>query len=300
MLKPDTKAENGVRAPCAGEIFRNPTLAQTFRTLASEGKKGFYTGRIGQAIVDVLKMRGAHMELSDLESHMNSSQEMEPISLKFRGQKFRTNRDSNDSFIELWEHPPNGQGIVAIMALGILEELELTNKIPAYAPKDHNSAPYLHAIIEAFRIAFADAHWWVTDPDHSPVSPSQLVSRPYLASRAALFNPSRAVDHMKGQPGPSPAQNHSDTAYFAVTDTEGNGMSFINSNFTDFGSCIIPEGCGFTLQNRGANFNLGPENHPNIYKGGKRPYHTIIPGMITQGEGTERELHSVLGVMGGM
>ncbi|KAL2441538.1 Glutathione hydrolase-like YwrD proenzyme [Exophiala dermatitidis] len=307
MLKRDPKASQFVRAPRAGEILRNPSLAKTFRTLAAEGKKGFYTGRIAQAIVDVLQSAGGHMELSDLEDHMNRGpHETEPISLKFRGQNISntaqdrvTNGSSEGHFVELWEHPPNGQGIVALMALGILEELERTRKIPTFAQEDHNSAPYLHAVIEALRIAFADASWWVTDPDHSPVKAAELISRPYLAERAKLFDKDKAQNHARGQPGPSPAQNHSDTVYFAVTDKDGNGMSFINSNYEGFGSCIIPHGCGFTLQNRGSNFELGPDDHPNIYRGGKRPYHTIIPGMITHGEEGERALHSVFGVMGG-
>ncbi len=307
MLKRDKHSEHFVRAPRAGEIMKNPCLAKTFRTLASEGKKGFYTGRIAQSIVEVLKSLGGHMELSDLEDHMNRGpHETTPISLKFSGQNIQrsgpqrmSNITPEGRFVELWEHPPNGQGIVALMALGILEELEKTKKIQTFAEEDHNSAPYLHAVIESLRIAFADASWWVTDPDHSPVTPAEMISRPYLAERAKLFNKDKAVDHSKGQPGRSPAQNHSDTVYFAVTDKDGNGMSFINSNYEGFGSCIIPQGCGFTLQNRGSNFELGPDDHPNIYAGGKRPYHTIIPGMITHGDGDERHLHSVYGVMGG-
>ncbi|KIW69194.1 gamma-glutamyltransferase [Phialophora macrospora] len=307
MLKRDKNAEDFVRAPRAGEIMRNPNLAKTFRTLAAEGKKGYYSGRIGQAIVDVLKLTGGHMELSDLEDHMNrGAQETEPISLKFSAQNVKkqgtqrvTNGSPDNHFVELWEHPPNGQGIVALMALGILEELERTHQIPAFAQEDHNSAIHLHAVIEALKIAFADASWWVTDPDHMTVKPGELISRPYLAERAKLFNKDKAGQFDHGQPGPSPAQNHSDTVYFAVTDKDGNGMSFINSNYEGFGSGIIPQGCGFTLQNRGSNFQLGPENHPNIYKGGKRPYHTIIPGMITHGEEADRQLHSVYGVMGG-
>lgn len=307
MLKPDKHADQFVRAPRAGEILKNPSLAKTFRALAAEGKKGFYTGRIAKAIVEVLKSAGGHMELSDLEDHMNRGpHEATPISLKFKGQNIKntasqrvTNGTSEGHYVELWEHPPNGQGIVALMALGILEELELTREIQTFAQEDHNSAPYLHAVIEALKIAFSDASWWVTDPDHSPVTPAEMISRPYLAERAKLFDKDKAINHFKGQPGPSPAQNHSDTVYFAVTDKDGNGISFINSVYEGFGSCIIPRGCGFTLQNRGSNFELGPDDHPNIYQGGKRPYHTIIPGLITHGDEAERQLHSVYGVMGG-
>ncbi|KAK0645169.1 putative gamma-glutamyltransferase YwrD [Lasiodiplodia hormozganensis] len=309
MLKHDASADQSARAPRAGEVFRNPNLARTFMALATEGKRGFYTGRVAKAIVDAIKQGGGHMELEDLEDHMNRGpHETEPISLKFRGQNIRNtagkklinSSGGSDHFVELWEHPPNGQGIVALMALGILEELEQAGQIPTFTPADHNTAPYIHAIIEALRIAFADANWWVADPDHSPIPLTHLLSRPYLAERATLFSQSKAGNHAKGQPYPSPAQNHSDTVYLAVTDKDGNAMSFINSNFREFGSGIIPQGCGFTLQNRGGNFDLGPEGHPNIYAGGKRPYHTIIPGLITHGNDTDRKLHSVYGVMGGL
>ena len=309
MLKRDRKAEHFARAPRAGELMYNPTLAKTFRTLAEEGKAGFYNGRIGQALVDAVQNLGGFMSLEDLKSHMEKGSEFpDPISLKFRGQNIgKGNKTDSDGqqgadHVEVWEHPPNGQGIVALMALGMLEELEKKRQIQQFARDDHNSAPYLHALIEVLRIAFADANWWVTDPhpDHSPVKPSELISPHYLAERAKLFDKSKASKAVKyGKPGKSPAQNHSDTVYFSVTDAEGNGMSFINSNYGGFGTCIIPEGCGFTLQNRGANFVLGPADHPNIYAPGKRPYHTIIPGLITAGDGDERELHSVFGNMGG-
>ncbi|KAF4817471.1 Glutathione hydrolase-like YwrD proenzyme [Colletotrichum siamense] len=308
MLKRDDSQEHHVRAPRAGEIMRNPTLAQTFRTLASEGKKGFYTGRVAKAIVDVVQLRGGHLHLSDLERHLRLGTETTtPISFKFRGQKTarmsnaaKVSGDSENDFVELWEHPPNGQGIVALMALGILEELEVMREIPSFTADDHNSISYLHAVIESLKIAFADGHWWVTDPDHSRFKPDEMVSRPYLSSRAKLFKQNIAQDQSHGQPGVSPAHNHSDTVYFCVTDGFGNGMSFINSNYEGFGSGIIPEGCGFTLQNRGANFQIGPAGHPNIYEPGKRPYHTIIPGMITQNDlNSKCQLHSVFGVMGG-
>jgi len=286
--------------------MQNPTLAKTFRTLATEGKQGFYDGRIGNAIVDVVKLTGGFMELDDLKNHLEiGTVETEPISLQFTGQNISAKRitesdgSSSGHSVELWEHPPNGQGIVALMALGIIEELEKNRKIRTFSQEDHNSADYLHAVIESLRIAFADANWWVTDPDHSPVKPAEMLSRPYLAERAKLFDASKVGRPRNGQPGPSPAQNHSDTVYFCVTDKDGNGISFINSVYSGFGTGIVPEGCGFTLQNRGANFELGPEDHPNVYKGGKRPYHTIIPGLLTHGDGDKRELHSVYGVMGG-
>ena len=306
MLRRDPKAEQFVRAPRAGEVMQNPTLAKTFRTLAAEGKKGFYTGRVADAIIDVIKLTDGHMEHSDLQHHLQvGTLETEPISLKFTGQnisrKYLSGADggSTGHAVEIWEHPPNGQGIVALIALGIFEQLEKTRKIRTFAQEDHNSADYLHACIECLRIAFADANWWVTDPDHGKVKPSEMLSPEYLAERAKLFDPTKCGKYTKGDLGRSPAQNHCDTVYFAVTDNEGNGMSFINSNYAGFGTGIIPAGCGFTLQNRGCNFELGPADHPNIYHGGKRPYHTIIPGLLTHGEGDQRQLHSVYGVMGG-
>ncbi|KAL1966771.1 hypothetical protein VTN77DRAFT_3968 [Rasamsonia byssochlamydoides] len=295
MLKDDPKAQDGVRAPQPGEIMRNPTLARTFRTLAAEGKKGFYEGRIAEAIVKVVQDLGGYLTLDDLKYHAETgSQEVDAISLKFHGQGVgkKQGLDESEQGVEVWEHPPNGQGIVALMALGILEELERAGKIPCFTEAQHNSAEYLHAVIESLRIAFADANWWVTDPDVKKVPAQELISRPYLAERAKLFDPNKAADLLDHG---SPAHNHSDTVYFAVTDKEGNGMSFINSNYYSFGTCIIPEGCGFTLQNRGANFSL-QEGHPNVLAPRKRPYHTIIPAMITNLDGS---LHSVYGVMGG-
>ncbi|KAK5075256.1 hypothetical protein LTR64_001461 [Lithohypha guttulata] len=304
MLRRDPNAEHFARAPRAGEIMQIPTLARTFRTLATEGKKGFYTGRIAKSIVDVVKMTGGHLELDDLEDHLNKgSEETTPIHLTFTGQNIgaRQIRESDGSSaghtVDLWEHPPNGQGIVALMALGIFEELEKSRKIRMFAQEDHNCADYLHAVIESLRIALIDASWWVTDSEHSPIKPAELISRSYLTERAKLFDAQKAQAFDHGEP--SPAHNHCDTVYFCVTDKEGNGMSFINSVYTGFGSAIIPEGCGFNLQNRGANFVLGPPDHPNIYAGGKRPYHTIIPGLLTHGQGDKRDLHSVFGVMGG-
>lgn len=290
MLKDDPKAKDGVRYPRPGEIMKNPTLGRTFRTLAVEGKRGFYEGRVAQAVVEVVKELGGYLSLDDLKYHSKiGSQEVDAISLKVKG--LGLDGEPNQG-VEVWEHPPNGQGIVALMALGILEELERTGKIVPFTEAQHNSVEYLHAIIESLRIAFADANWWVTDPDVERVPARELISRSYLAERAKHFSPDRAsntLDHG------SPAHSHCDTVYFAVTDQDGNGISFINSNYGGFGTCIIPENCGFTLQNRGANFSL-QEGHPNVLAPRKRPYHTIIPAMVTNIDGS---LHSVYGVMGG-
>lgn len=304
LLKSDSKAPDGKRAPLPGELFENPTLANTFRQLAKHGKKGFYEGPVAAAVVQVVQDLGGHLSLQDLKDHADlGSGEAEAISLKFNGQntaRVRTKAvdgqlgESEETHgVEIWEHPPNGQGIVALMALGILEELERTGKIRTFVEKDHNCAEYLHAVIESLRIAFADATWWVTDPDVERVPTQDLISRPYLAERAKLFDPKKAsVIFHHG----SPAHNHCDTVYFAVTDKHGNGISFINSNFGGFGTCIIPKGCGFPLQNRGANFSLSA-GHPNVLAPQKRPYHTIIPALITNP--SDQSLHTVYGVMGG-
>ncbi len=311
-LKADPAAPDGVRAPQPGDIMKNPHLARTFRALATEGKKGFYTGRVAEELVKVCRDLGGHLELADLAHHMEvGSEPVEPISLKFRGWQHgaagkknlkrdadgEAKPDAEGGGVELWEHPPNGQGIVALMALGILQELEAGGKIPAFGPADFNTAPYLHAVIEALRISFADASWYVTDPNVTRVPAAEMISAGYLAERAGLFDPARASDILRhGDPFRSPALASSDTVYFCVSDAGGNAISFINSNYGGFGTCIIPRGCGFTLQNRGANFSLDGA-HPNVLEPRKRPYHTIIPGLVTNL--ADGSLHSVFGVMGG-
>ena len=305
MLKKDPKAKDGVRAPGPGEIFQNKNLANTFRKLAKEGKKGFYEGPIAEALVKVVQDLGGHLTLEDLKEHAEiGTQEVDAISIKFGGQgvtntqkQYKDGVDGQGSDenhgVEVWEHPPNGQGIVALMALGILEELQKQGKVRQFEENEHNCAEYIHAIVECLRIAFADGNWWISDPDVEKVPIKELISREYLAERSKFFDPKKASDIIDHG---SPAHNHSDTVYFAVTDKEGNGASFINSNYGGFGTCIIPKDCGFTLQNRGANFTL-VEGHPNVVAPKKRPYHTIIPAMVTNPD--DQSLHSVYGVMGG-
>ena len=304
MLKTDNKAPDGKRAPSPGELFKNPTLANTFRLLAKHGKAGFYRGQVSEALVKVVQDLGGHLALEDLHAHAETGSEpTNPISLRFKGQNIGTvqskgldgqsSQAASEHGVDVWEHPPNGQGIVALMALGILEELEKTGRLRAFTEKDHNCAEYIHAVIEALRIAFADGTWFVTDPRVKRVPTSDLISRPYLAERAKLFNPEKAAEDVAHG---SPAHQQSDTVYFATTDGLGNGCSFINSNYGGFGTGIIPKGCGFTLQSRGANFSLDA-NHPNVFAPKKRPYHTIIPAMVTNSD--DGSLHSVYGVMGG-
>lgn len=300
MLKKDPSAKDGARAPKAGELMKNSTLANTFRLLGKHKKAGFYSGTVAEELIKVVQDLGGHLTLDDLKHHMETgTEETQAIKLNFKAQNIAESHgkhmsDKSSAGLDVWEHPPNGQGIVALMALGIIEQLEKSGKISKFSHKDHNSPAHLHVVIEALRIAFADANWWVADPNVSKVPVKGLLDPEYLAERAKLFSPDKAsnvVDHG------SPAHNHSDTVYFAATDSEGNGISFINSNYGGFGTCIIPKGCGFTLQNRAANFALQPANHPNILEPRKRPYHTIIPALVTNA--SDQSLHSVYGVMGG-
>ncbi|KAK5654867.1 hypothetical protein OQA88_6903 [Cercophora sp. LCS_1] len=280
MLK---STPSGPRAPRAGEIIKLPNLARTFRALATHGKAGFYTGRIAEELISVVQSLGGHLALSDLQNHLDlGSEPVSPITLPLCL--------PNHPPLLVHEHPPNGQGLVALMALGILQSLLSSKTIPEFTPASHNTTAYLHAIIESLRLAFADASYYVTDPNIVPVPTAELLSPSYLSARASLFNPSKASHPTHGSPYPS-----SDTVYFAVADSQGNAISFINSNYGGFGTAIIPRGCGFTLQNRGAGFSLDSA-HPNRLEPGKRPYHTIIPGLVTYEKGG---LHSVFGVMGG-
>ncbi len=260
----------GGRAPRPGEVFHNPGLARTFRRLAEGGAAAFYEGEIAEAIVAVLTQAGGVMRTADLAAHHSTWDE--PIFADYRGYR-------------VWECPPNGQGLAALLALNILENFDLAGQDPLEAER-------WHLMIEAMRLAFADARWHVADPASNPAPLEALLSKPYAAQRAALLDPQRAVaDVQRGRPVAS-----SGTVYFSVVDGEGNACSFINSNYQGFGTGIVPKGWGFTLQNRGHGFSLDPA-HPNGLAPGKRPYHTIIPAMITHAD--SNELFACYGVMGG-
>jgi gamma-glutamyltranspeptidase/glutathione hydrolase len=264
------------RSPRAGEIFRNPGLARTFRKVADGGNDAFYQGEIAEAIVNVIAQAGGCMSLDDLANHEASWDE--PISTTYRDYR-------------VWECPPNGQGLTALLGLNILEGFDVAALEPL-------SAERLHLQIEALRLAFADARWYVSDPKFNNLPISELLSKSYAAERRKLIDPAKAtINQQHGAPVAS-----SDTVYLTVVDGEGNACSFINSNYVGFGTGIVPKGWGFTLQNRGHNFSLDPD-HPNALAPGKRPYHTIIPGMITKdGQGVSadyNQLFASFGVMGG-
>jgi len=260
----------GGRGPRPGELFRNPALAAVLRAVAEGGRDAFYTGWIAREIASAVQKAGGVMTGEDLASH--SSTWEQPISTTYR-------------HVRVWECPPNGQGIAALIALNIVEGTDATAH-PAM------SAERLHILIEAMRLAFADARWYVADPATCSVPVAGLLSKEYAAERRRLIDPQRArLTAQRGLPPPS-----ADTVYFCTVDRWGNACSFINSTYMSFGTGIVPARCGFAIQNRGANFVLDPR-HPNCLAPRKRPYHTIMPGMLTAE--ADNSLLGPLGVMGG-
>ncbi len=257
------------RAPRPGEIFRNPGLGRTFKKVVEGGKAAFYEGDIAVDLAATVQQAGGCLSLDDLAGHTSTWEQ--PISTTYRG-------------VRVWECPPNGQGLAALLALNLLEGFEIQGSEPL-------SVGRLHLMIEAMRLAFADARWYVADSASNPAPLVELLSKEYAAERRQLINPRRAtLDQVRGAPVAA-----SDTVYLSVVDGDGNACSFINSNYMGFGTGICPQGWGFTLQNRGHNFSLDPE-HPNALMPGKRPYHTIIPAMATREDGS---LFASFGVMGG-
>ncbi|KAG7562027.1 hypothetical protein FFLO_02499 [Filobasidium floriforme] len=270
------------KAPLASHIVKFPHLANTFKAVAEYGTKGFYTGRIAEAIVELVQSGGGVMTMEDLASH--TANVVEPIKYEFK------QGEAGEAGVTLYECPPNGQGLTALVALGIIEGLEASGKLDDILKLEHNSVDYLHILIESLRLAFADTRYYVTDPEVVHVPVKEMLSKEYLSKRAALIDLEKStVDVRKG----SPVQS-SDTVYFTTSDKNGNACSFIARSTPGFGTGAIPKDCGFTLQNRGSGFTL-EEGHPNNVKGGKRPYHTIIPAMATKGD----ELFLSYGVMGG-
>jgi len=273
-LKQDENARrtylNDGRAPRAGEAFKNPELARTLRLIAREGVKVFYEGELAQAIVAESERHDGLLTLDDLAQH--TSTWVEPISTSYRGHR-------------VYELPPNGQGLVTLEAL---------NLISAYAERrqakeETGEVGRLHVLVEALKLAFADARAHITDPDFAEIPVEQLLSRSYAAERSRLIS-KRANSEIK------PGLMSSDTVYVTVVDEERNCVSLINSVYEHFGSGLVGGETGIVLQNRGALFSLD-EGHPNCVAPGKRPYHTIIPAMVFH-KGGDRPWLS-FGVVGG-
>ncbi len=256
------------RAPESGEVVVQPDLARTFKKIAKEGRDAFYKGEIAEAIVACSRENGGLITRQDLSDH--TSTWVAPISTSYRG-------------YDIYECPPNGQGLIVLLALNILEGYELPSL-------GHNSPEYLHLLIEAMKLAFADADRYVADPDFVAIPLDSLLSKSYAEQRRHLIDTNKARQEVAAVV----PDTEGDTIYLAVTDSEGNSVSFINSLYQAFGSGIVVDGTGICLQNRGSLFSL-EANHPNCIEPHKRPYHTIIPAMVFK----DGNLCLTFGVMGG-
>lgn len=258
----------GDKAPKAGQVVRLPGLASTLQAIAEGGPEAFYTGPVAEAIVSTLQEQGGVMTQDDLKNHFSTWDQ--PISTGYRG-------------ITIYECPPNGQGITALIALNIAEGWQLDTM-------EWDSPERLHLMVEAMRLAFGDSRYYVADMATDPAPVDFLLSKDYAERRRALVSPDRAMEPpAHGVPPAGP-----DTVYLSVVDGNGNACSFINSLYAGFGTGIVAKDTGIFLQCRGAGFSLDPD-HPNCVAPGKRPYHTIIPGMALK----SGALWASFGVMGG-
>jgi len=262
----ETYLPNG-KMPAKGDIFKNPDLANTYEIIANEGRDAFYKGEIAQAIASYIKEQGGFLSYEDFESH--KSEWVEPVSTNYRG-------------YDIWELPPNGQGIAALQILNILEGFDI-------ASMGFGSEQYLHHFVEAKKLAFEDRAHYYADPQTEKVPVEKLISKEYAAERRKLINPEKAARRI--EPGNMDTPS---TIYLTVADKEGNMVSLIQSNYRGMGSGMTPYGLGFVLQDRGEAFNL-EEGFLNTYAPGKRPFHTIIPAFITK----DGKPYVSFGVMGG-
>jgi len=256
------------RVPRTGEIFRNPELAWTYQQLARGGRAAFYDGSIGERLLECLGEDGGTLQADDLSDFR--AEWVDPLRTTYRGW-------------DVYELPPNGQGVAALMMLNILEHFPM-------GEFGHNSANALHTLIEAKKLAYADLGRYVGDPRWTGVPTEAMLSKGYGRARARQIDPARA--HPGVSPGQLPEEG-GDTTYLSVVDRDGNMVSLIQSNFANFGSAIVPRGTGFALQNRGGLFTLD-ETHPNALGPRKRPLHTIIPGFMRR-DGVQ----IAFGIMGG-
>ena len=255
---------NGV-LPNEGEVYKNPFLADTYKKIATLGKDGFYQGIVAKSIAEAVQKEGGFLTEKDLAQF--EPEWVEPVSINYRG-------------YDVWELPPNGQGIAALQMLQILEAYDFS-KIP------FGSTEHLHLFTEAKKLAFEDRAKYYADMDFAQVPVSELLSDEYAAERRAKIG-TRASTYEAG------VISQGETIYMTVADKSGFMVSLIQSNYYGMGSGIVPEKTGFMLQNRGALFSLDPE-HANVYAPGKRPFHTIIPAFVTK----DGQPFLSFGVMGG-
>lgn len=255
------------RAPRVGEVWRSPGHAATLRAIAATGGADFYEGDLAERTASFARQTGGLLTAGDLAAHR--SEWVEPISTNYRGD-------------DVWEIPPSGQGIAALIALNIAEGFE---------PSSPGDPDAWHRHIEATKLALADAERYVADPEHADVPAAELLAKPYADARRRLIG-ARALDPAPGAPRGS--DRGSDTVYLCAVDGRGQHCSFIQSNYRGFGSGVVVPGTGISLQNRGCGFTLAP-GHPNELAPGKRPFHTIIPGFLSR---DGRPL-GPFGVMGG-
>lgn len=279
------------KGPKAGDVFKNPDMARVLRSLGSKGAtKGFYESFPGQAIVDAVQKHGGCMELGDLTEQLTQCTYPDTISVESHG-------------LKLHQIPPNGQGIAGLIALSGINALEDNGQIPSLDATavcedgtGWKSSQTWHAMIEMMRLGFADARAYVCDQDFCNNKERNIKSDEYLLDPSRIGERAKKLFHVdkatiQGIPDPT-----SCTVSFQVVDKEGNAVSFVNSNYMGFGTGIVPDGCGFTLQNRGGGFSF-EEGHPNMIEPHKRPYHTIIPGMLTHAD--TNELYATISNMGG-
>lgn len=256
------------RAPAKGEIFRNPALANTLERIARNGRDEFYKGETARTIDAFMKRVGGFLSYEDLAAHR--SEWVEPVSVDYRG-------------YQVWELPPNGQGIAALQMLGMLRQFDL--RAAGFGSPDH-----VHWFVEAKKLAFEDRARFYADPAFHEIPVHELISEKYLAERARLIG-RRAANQV---PAGNPALEDGDTIYLTVADQDRNMVSLIQSNYRGFGSGLCPDGLGFCLQDRGELFDMTPDRF-NSYAPGKRPFHTIIPAFVTR----EGKPFLSFGVMGG-
>lgn len=246
----------GGKALRKGQIFKNPALANTLETIARDGRDAFYRGGLARTMVDYLEHNGGLHTMRDFEDH--TSDWVEPVSTNYRG-------------YDIWELPPNGQGIAVLQMLNILEGYDLKKM-------GFGSADYMHLFIESKKLVYEDRARLYGDPEFSKIPVQELIAKEYAARRRPLMS----MDHAALSYEPGRPDLKGDTIYLTVADREGNMVSLIQSNYQAMGSGMVPDGMGFVLQDRGAGFNVVDASHPSAIAPHKRPFHTIIPAFVTK------------------